>query len=480
MARGRAKSTSNPRKAQVAQLPARPIRARFDVARTTPENRKHWMHADTLAPDAALTPEVRSTLRMRARYEIANNSYARGMEIALVNYVIGTGPTLNVLLDDKKLTKRIEADWVSWAVRVNLAQKLRTMRAARFHDGEVFALFITNHALRHHVKLDLRLVEADQVETPNYLQRRQEVSGIKYDNDGNPIEYHVLKDHPGSGLPQRFAEFDRIPASQVIHWFVPDRPGQCRAIPEITPALRIFADIREYTLAVLSAARTAAQINVLMETQAAPVEGPADVEPMAEMELVAGTAVFAPKGWKPSQIKAEQPTTVYVQYIDERLREAGRCVSMPLLIVLGSAKDMNYSSGKLDHQGFFRYVDVNQTECEIQALDPIVDAWWEEERRVLGIEDETLPHKWDWPPPVPVDKQKEISADIDLVEAGLLTEKRYWERMGLDPDAERKQRDQEAADRQKAGLPPRKYEKRPETAPTETPDSEGERNGSAE
>jgi len=52
----------------------RVIRAKFDSAQTTPENRRHWANADGLAADAAANPEVRRTLRNRSRYEVANNS----------------------------------------------------------------------------------------------------------------------------------------------------------------------------------------------------------------------------------------------------------------------------------------------------------------------------------------------------------------------------------------------------------------------
>jgi capsid protein len=68
------------------------VRAKFDAAQTTPDNRKHWSNADALAADAAANPEVRRTLRNRARYEVANNSYARGIVLTLANDVIGTGP----------------------------------------------------------------------------------------------------------------------------------------------------------------------------------------------------------------------------------------------------------------------------------------------------------------------------------------------------------------------------------------------------
>ena len=65
----------------------RVMRARYDAAVTTDENRRHWAHADGLSPNSSLSPDVRSTLRKRARYEVANNSYARGIVQTLANDV---------------------------------------------------------------------------------------------------------------------------------------------------------------------------------------------------------------------------------------------------------------------------------------------------------------------------------------------------------------------------------------------------------
>ena len=52
------------------------VQARYDAAQTTPDNQRHWQHADGLSATAAMTPAVRRTLRNRSRYEVANNSYA--------------------------------------------------------------------------------------------------------------------------------------------------------------------------------------------------------------------------------------------------------------------------------------------------------------------------------------------------------------------------------------------------------------------
>ncbi len=64
------------------------LRARYDAAVTNNDNRRNWANADGLSANAANNPEVRRTLRNRARYEVANNSYARGIVLMLANDVI--------------------------------------------------------------------------------------------------------------------------------------------------------------------------------------------------------------------------------------------------------------------------------------------------------------------------------------------------------------------------------------------------------
>src|SRR5688572_4419085 len=59
------------------------LRARYDAAATNDDNRRHWGNADGLSVNAANSPEVRRVLRNRARYEVANNSYAKGICLTL-------------------------------------------------------------------------------------------------------------------------------------------------------------------------------------------------------------------------------------------------------------------------------------------------------------------------------------------------------------------------------------------------------------
>jgi hypothetical protein len=93
----------------------------------------------------------------------------------------------------------------------------------------------------------------------------------------------------------------------VLHWFRCDRPGQARGVPDILPALPLFAQLRRFTLAVIAAAETAADFAGILYTDA-PASGEADAaEPFEPIELEKRALVTMPGGWKMSQLQAEQP-----------------------------------------------------------------------------------------------------------------------------------------------------------------------------
>src|SRR5262245_29993050 len=117
------------------------VRARYDAAQSTDENSRLWTMTDLLSAKAANSFQVRKILRTRSRYEIANNSYARGITLTLANYLIGTGPRLQVRTPDSGRNKQIEAAFSQWAGAIKLPEKLRTMTLAKVGDGEAFGLF---------------------------------------------------------------------------------------------------------------------------------------------------------------------------------------------------------------------------------------------------------------------------------------------------------------------------------------------------
>ncbi|MEX0715164.1 MAG: phage portal protein, partial [Planctomycetaceae bacterium] len=329
--------------------PRRVLRAKYDAALTSDDNRRHWALADGLSANAANSPEVRRILRNRARYEVANNSYARGIILTLANDCVGTGPRLQLLTGDPAANHRVEHAFARWAKAVRLAEKLRTLRTACACDGEAFAILTSNERMPTDIRLDLRLVEADFVTTPDlWMEAPNAVDGIRFDADGNPAEYHVLKEHPGD-LPSagfRF-EYDHVPAESMIHLFRADRPGQARGIPELTPALPLFAMLRDYSLATLDAAKAAAYYAGIIYTDAPPSGESDAVEPLDPIELDRNTLLTMPAGWRMSQLESQHPSGTYAEFKREILNEIARCLSMPYNVAAANSSGYNYASGRL-------------------------------------------------------------------------------------------------------------------------------------
>jgi lambda family phage portal protein len=449
------------------------VRAKYDAAATSPDNRRHWVNADGLSANAANSADVRRILRNRARYEIANNSYARGIVLTLANDVVGTGPRLQLLSADSEANGRIEQAFMRWSRSIGLAEKLRTMRLARASDGEAFGILTSNPALDTPIQLDLRLVEADRVCTPDFDSRRtNSVDGIVFDAFGNPAEYHILRKHPGESASGLSRDYDRLPAASVVHWYRADRPGQARGIPDIMPALPLFAQLRRFTLAVLAAAETAADFAGILYTDA-PAGGEADAaEPFEPIELEKRALVTMPGGWKMSQMQAEQPATTYAEFKHEILNEIARCLNMPFNIAACNSSGYNYASGRLDHQTYYKSIRVEQAQLECAVLDRILAAWFDEAALVPGLLPSgfgpiaAVAHQWFFDGHEHVDPAKEANAQATRLANHTTTLADEYARRGQDWETQLRQRAKELALMGQLGLSPS------QTVPTLSPDSQ--------
>jgi len=457
------------RRSRPAAVPA-VVRARYDAAQTTADNARHWAMADALSADSAASADVRKKLRERSRYEVANNSYAKGIVLTIANDCIGTGPRLQLLSANSTINRRIESAFAQWARAIDLAGKLRTMRMAKSVDGEAFAVLTDNPMIDSPVMLDVQLVEADRVASPLAALPLMDVGidGIILDAYGNAQIYSIMRQHPGD-LANWLMDVDLIDAEAVVHWFRSDRPGQHRGIPEITPALPLFAQLRRYTLAVIAAAETAADFAAVLFTDS-PANGEAQaLEPMDVVELEKRMATVLPDGWRLGQIEAQQPTTSYAEFKREILNEIARCLNLPYNIAACNSSGYNYASGRLDHQTYYKSIRVEQAHLAEAVLDRILAAWLDEaellsEFAYLRTAGE-IPHQWFFDGTEHVDPAKEATAQATRLSSNTTTLAIEYARQGRDWETELRQRAKEQALMEELGLT---------AAPTQTPPTDNQ------
>ena len=449
--------------------------ARFDAAQTTKDNARHWAAAEFLSADAEADPAVRKTLRTRARYEVQNNSYARGIVSTIANDTVGTGPRLQMLFDNEGLNHEVEHDFAVWAKRVQLAAKLRTMRMARCQDGEAFAILAQNPNLRSDVKLDIQLVEADRVTDDELQSDDSSVDGITFDRFGNPRTYKVLKNHPG-GTQSFGTDSVIVKAENMIHTFRQDRPEQHRGIPEITSALPLFAHLRRFTLAVVSAAEAAADFAGVLYTDSPP-NGEADaVEAMDSIQLERNMLLTMPGGWKMAQVDPKQPVTTYGEFKHEILNEIARCLSMPYNIAAGNSSGYNYASGRLDHQTYYKSLKVDRAFTEAEVLDRLFDKWMREWTLATAssVDPCDCRHVWFWDGQEHVDPAKEATAQEKRLASKTTTLAAEYARQGKDWETELRQIAKERKLMRELGIDDAEKEKESE----DDFDNEGENDGS--
>jgi lambda family phage portal protein len=421
----------------------RPLRGKYDAASNSDDTLNHWLNADGLSARAANDPETRRKLRNRSRYERDNNSYCSGMCETLANDVVGTGPRLQVLTPGRDANERLAASFEEWTAAAGLAETLRTYREDRSVSGEGFLALTTNPVLPTPVQLDLRLIEADQVATPWALPADDGVDGIEYDAYGNPAYYHVLREHPGDTVTLgAWGEYDRVPASLILHWFKRRRPGQARGVPEITPSLPLFALLRRYDLATVTAAEVAALFAALLKTNLPPPEdeedAPDTVFPWQRQELTRGMMIALPEGYDAVQMRPEHPATTHEMFMKVTLRGIARCLHIPYAIAAGDLSDTNYSSGQLGFENYRRTVGIDRYFLETKILDPILRAWIAEARltdprAVAAIPPGRLPrHQWFWDGFRHYDASKEAAAQMQRLANGTTSLQRECAEDGYD------------------------------------------------
>jgi lambda family phage portal protein len=473
--------------------------SRYDNARTGPENKNHWAAADALSPNAAANPLDRKKLRERARYEVANNSFAFGAANSVAEDAIGTGPRLQLILPEadtayltgstseeriaeqeqaererEQAVRSVEDSFQQWADETGLGDTLRLLFRSGVVDGEGFGLAVNNPLLRHPIKLNLQAFECDRVTDPFLLPVYDplRVDGIYFDKYGNVSHYLVLKQHPGD-VYRVVYEYDQYPASQVYHWYRADRPGQARGVSWLTPALGLFAQLRRFTQATLSSAETAASISGIIESDLPPGDDVPNLKTMQEVDIPRDTLLTMPPGWTIKQLEAANPNTLFGDFRREILVEIARTLDMPLNRITGNSSGYNYSSGRLDHMGYHRMLWMQRDRLRKVILDRLFRAWLDE-AALAGLIPDGLPPvaewcwDWQWDAFGDLDPVKEAQAAEQLLNLNLTDLAEQCAARGRRWDQVLRQRAREIALMNQLGLPTQ-----PQPQPAQQPQTAG-------
>jgi len=447
------------------------------------------------SPDAAVLSDL-DGLRARSRDLVRNSPLAGGAVNTVVSNVVGTGlklqarPDREVLgLDDAAADaweSQTEREWRLWSESQD-ADLSRTLDwygiqelafRQTLENGDVFLIPRFRQRPGASYNLCLQMIEGDRVCNPGFGLDNEHLSGgVEKDDDGAPVAYHILKQHPGS-LTTAVREWIRVPAfdektgfRSVHHLFRQLRPGQSRGVPYLAPVIEPLKQLARYTEAELMAAVVSGMFTVFIKREMGGLGGTLRAAPAADTAADAGddyrlgngAIIELPSGDDITSANPGRPNTAFDPFVQAILRQIGVALELPFEILIKHYTS-SYSAARAAMLDAWRFFQGRRVWLARQLCAPIYAIWMTEavaRGRVKApgfFADPLISRAWlgaDWIGPArgQVDELKEVKAARERINIGISTIAEETAQMtGGDWERKHIQRGKEVKLRRAAGL----------------------------
>jgi lambda family phage portal protein len=442
--RAKARRTSPP-PAVVNQAPRRRAYGGASISRLTSD----WVTSGSSADAEVSSSLVR--LRNRCRQLVRDNDYARAAIRAIRSNVIGSGIKLQAQVRlpvdaaqlDQQANDQIESGWASWgradschtAGRMSFAALQAMLIGAMAESGEVFVRMVRQPFGRSRVPFALEILEADLLDEKKHglLPGGDEWRmGIRVDSWGRPVEYAFLSRHPGdlqggpAGIRHRM-----IPASEIIHLGILERPGQTRAVPWLAASIKQLHHLNGYQEAEVVRARAGSSLMAFITSPEGEISMGDDVEGDERVsDFAPGKFAYLAPGESVTVPDLQAPDGQFEPFLKAMLRSMAAGTGVPFTSLSANYSESNYSSSRLE------LLDARENWKALQQymidafLTPVFEAWLDAavlsgELQLPGYElapdryraVRWMPRAWSW-----IDPAKEVAAYRDAVRSGFKTQ----------------------------------------------------------
>lgn len=408
-------------------------------------------------------------LRQRSRDLARNNPLSLGAINTVCTNVVGTGLKLQAHIDRDFLgmtdeqadawESNVEREFRLWANSsdcdasrtLNFATIQELVFRSTLENGDCFVTMPYIDRATSPYALTLQIIEADRVcNKDNVPDDDSLVAGVKKDLYGAPLEYHILKGHPGNLLSTQNRDWLVVPAfgnrtgrRNVIHLYKMLRPGQTRGAPYLAPVIESLKQLSNYTDAEIMAAVISSYFTVFVKTPS----GDADLAPMQPTHEVGGSSsdgdyklgngaiIGLAEGEDISTANPGRPNAQFDPFVQAVLRQIGVALELPFEVLIKHFT-ASYSAARAALLEAWRFF-MAKREWLAQNFCQVVYEAWLTEAVLLGridapgfiggdaaIRAAFLGTEWTGPAPGQIDPLKEIQAARERIDLGVSTRSR--------------------------------------------------------
>lgn len=425
----------------------------YEGGQTTRRSMLSWFSGTGSANEDQL-PQ-RKTLISRSRDLARNNPFGAGALNLNVSKIVGTGlsmqaqPLKDIIgwSDDEAKTwkKQVEVEYKMWSDSINcdLARKQNfyekqgiTLRSC-LESGDVITLLVNKKVADCPYSLRLQTIEADRLGNPGGVADSDtEIAGVRIDENGAPIAYHIYDKHPGLmgiGISGRwYTAWGDYGRRNVIHTFTQLRPEQTRGVPYLAPVIESLKQLSDYSHAELMAAVISSMFTVFISSDEEP--DPDYDQDDGLMRLGNGAIVRLPPGEKADFANPSRPNTSFEPFVLSVLKQIGMALEIPYEVLIKHFSS-SYSASRaalLEGWSFFKR---RREWLASGYCQPIYETWLAEAVAIGRIsapgffENPLLRFAytratWTGDSPGTLDPTKEVAAYGDAIDRGLITNER--------------------------------------------------------
>jgi lambda family phage portal protein len=356
---------------------------------------------DWITSSSSADTEIWSSLRLlrnRARQLVRDNDYAGCALRKIVNSVDGTGIGLQSQVRmrrgdrlDENLNTQIEELWKlsCQAKHIDVSGQLcfadieRLALRSVVESGEVLIRIHEGFATNHPIPFALEIIEPDQLidnhsicsATPgNYIRM-----GVEMDRWRCPQAYWIYPYHPGDIQASPLLDNrrpERVPAREILHLFVVNRPGQTRGITWFHTALTRMRQLGAYEEAELIAARAQAAVMGFIQTPDVDVYGEGDEGDQVDV-LEPGTVKTLAPGETFSGFSPTRPGDSFDPFVRMMLRGMAAGLGLSYESLSHDFTNTSYSSARVSMIDERDHWKILQSWFTRNFHQPIFERWLE-------------------------------------------------------------------------------------------------------
>lgn len=329
--------------------------------------------SDWMSTRASADAEIRnslSKLRDRSREMVRNNPYAKQAKRTTQVNVVGSGIKLQSQVQQVRgqkpsevIDRLIEGKWHLWT----RAQYCDVAGRHSFHmmewlatgalpeSGEALFRIIRRSFGGSRVPLALEMIESDllddEYQGPTLAKLNEWRMGVEINEWGRPVRYAFLTRHPGDywfqNAPQKGDKHVFLPAEDVIHLFIPERPQQHRGVPWFHSVMADAHQLQGYEEAAVIRARAGASVMGFVTSPEGELEGD-DVEADRRIsEFEPGMWKYLEPGQNVSVPNISSPDQQYEMFVKNKVRRFASGFGCSYETLSRDFSETNYSSSRL-------------------------------------------------------------------------------------------------------------------------------------